>query len=152
MAIQGATPDGALLLTRPIEELWGHVRALEVPNLYLVARVIKTIVLAIFRWHLYEDIYVKLTTGFAYNGYQGVARVDEQQHRRFLKYAVCLQVQRPLLKPVNFEDLKRLGTLNPTTINTYFRMIQNLRLSDKQRLSVTNLVSSPLLERTVLKL
>jgi hypothetical protein len=152
MAIQGPTADGALVFTRPVEELWGHVRALEVPNLFLVARVVKTLVLAIFRWHLYEDLYVKLTTGFVYSTFRGVARVNEHHQLSFMKSAVCFKVRRPLVNAVNFEDLKRLGTLTPTTINNYFQTIHNVHLSDKRTLSYTDLVDSPLLERIILKL
>src|SRR5690349_7981368 len=45
-----------ILLARPVHELIAHLRDFKIPSFVLVARVIKTLVLAIFRWHLCDHV------------------------------------------------------------------------------------------------
>ena len=46
--------EGAIVLFRPLHELKDHITHFTVPDLYLIARVIKVCVMAFFRGHFYE--------------------------------------------------------------------------------------------------
>lgn len=56
-----------IMLTRPVSELGAHIRHCELPSWGLVARVIKTLALFIFTWHLCDDILLPSDDGRLYN-------------------------------------------------------------------------------------
>ncbi len=55
---------GTIVITRPVHELWEHITACELPSCALIVRVISTLFMAIFRWHLCDGIMLLRSEGF----------------------------------------------------------------------------------------
>lgn len=49
-------PTDKIILTRPLHELWAHIRHCKLPRFALVIQAIKTLVLGIFRGHLCDHV------------------------------------------------------------------------------------------------
>lgn len=141
-----------ILFARPVSELIAHVVHRECPSLQLLARTIKTLVLAIFRWHFCDQILIQDGVGYLHGLRGNVERIPNDMEMNRLYPHLLAKAQRrstpPLVAlPIAYDIVLRPSLTAQTAVN-YFWL--NYRLSITQRPAantIYTLLTSPLLVR-----
>jgi hypothetical protein len=161
---------GSVLLARPLEELSDYVKNVELPPLELIARVIKTLALAIFRWHLCDQVLIAKKKGVFHSleGRLEVASLDQLNKNYPKMFRNCFvlmyndQAKVDLTKPrqhphkdtylgghVFGRDAKLFPykEITPQTITDYYRNFFGIELTDKRSgTTISDLFSSQYLK------
>lgn len=135
-----------IILTRPVSELGAHIWNRELPSWGLVARVIKTLALFIFRWHLCDDILMPAEGQLGDHRWSRILFVsrdgnvidylrqgfDENYPHMIEKAWKRTTIENPqnadhVTSSVEFRNL------NPQTVCEYFRQIYQVQLTNKER-------------------
>lgn len=116
--------EGAVVLTRPLHELKDYFTHLEVPSIYYLIRLVKTCVMSIFRWHLYDvdHVLVGTSTGHYMHSFDGPLKSEAPSefrgsHHFVLEHAVLLQPKREdeMKDQFSFDIVQ--GSLQPLTLS-----------------------------------
>jgi len=122
-----------IIITRPLNELFCHVKNLKLPSLQLIARVIKTLVLSIFRWHLCDECLLKKGDQVTHSldGRLSVSDMADFQseHPFLLNCAFVLSLKSAISKKDDTDFDK--DSLTPDTIREYFFDCYKLEITDK---------------------
>ena len=142
-SVEDPTPavlDGEthILIARPLKELFSHVTHFKLLRFELIGRVIKTLVLAIFRWHLCDRIVLEGDHGVTYN--LSERRITDEREDFVKKYPFLLQTayrlapvdEMPITPDMICADMKKLHGVDLTHKkigNTIADLLASKRLS-----------------------
>lgn len=145
----GSTFRDEIIITRPLNEFISHIKNLQIPRVQLIVRVIKTLVLSIFRFHLSDNclmfkdhLYIHSLDG------KKVKTSFEQINKDYpymLENAVTL-VLKSKISPLTVEGL--LGeSVIPDSIREYYHTAYGVEITEnKSGNSIRDLLNSEKLE------
>jgi len=134
-----------IIITRPLNELFCHVKNLKLPSLQLIARVIKTLALSIFRWHLCDECLLKKGDHVtdSLDGHLSVSGLaDFQSKHPFLLNSAYVLILKSGISKKDDTDFDK-DSLTPDAIRDYFYDCYKLEITDKvQGNSINDLFKS----------
>jgi hypothetical protein len=161
VALLAAWHPGSILLARPLNELWAHIRDRELPSFALIARAIKTLALYIFKGQLWDHILLAKKGGIFHSLNGQLEAVTPQQlertHPKMIRCALVLipNIQQPealfkddfIDEPLGDDLFGRDAVIDPSTemspesVAAYYREACGIHLDPLK------LTESPLLLR-----
>lgn len=151
----GMLPGGhAVILAKPLSELLEHARHRSLPPCALVARVIKTLALSIFRWHFHDHILVPVEGGW-YGSFGFKKRESMQEIYPYLiDKALTLRFKsfptRSNLFNNTYFDSVFGGNFNISSVVDYYRDYHKIEIiPETQRPSIRGLINSKALYASI---
>lgn len=123
-----------IIITRPLNELFCVVKNRKLPSLELIARVIKTLALSIFRWHLCDGCIIK-QGDHVIHSLDGRLSIPEDledfksKHPYLLESAYVLILKSGIKK--EHSKIVAADNITPDYIREYFYDCYKLEITDK---------------------
>lgn len=127
-----------ILLARPVHELIAHLKDFKIPSFVLIARVIKTLFLAVFRWHLCDHVLLKRENNLLLNKQiihhlsEETLEVDELDfklvHPYMLENAYLLKSKEDKQETHDFD----YDDVSPDTLRAYFIKCYGTEITPKE--------------------
>ncbi|MBA3721953.1 MAG: hypothetical protein H0W88_06095 [Parachlamydiaceae bacterium] len=138
-----------IVITRPIKELMSHVRHLKLPRFKLIGRVIKTLVLSIFRWHLCDKCLFKVGDIIIHSLERRLSKAQKKDFQSMYPfmlenaYVLTLKADIKKIEETEFNS----SQVNADTIREFFKSCYQIDLTGKlQGNSINDLFKSKLLD------
>lgn len=125
-----------ILIARPLKEFFSHICHFKIPSLELIVRVIKTLVLSVFRWHLCDSVLLEQSHGLlkekVISQFSGdVSQITildfELAYPYLLENAYRLSLSQCKLEEHDFDD----NELCPDTLRDYFEKCYQIQITSK---------------------
>ena len=155
-------PPGTIILCRPLWELYAHVTHRELPSWQLLARCVKVLAMALFRWHFYDRAMLWRVEGRCHS-FSGRVEPLGNTMREYMDFraryphsldgcAYFMAVdehQNPALPPINhpfiervvfpdggrvsFPDFHDYAEISAQTLRDYFARAYRIQITDREQ-------------------
>ncbi|WP_075883545.1 hypothetical protein [Candidatus Protochlamydia sp. W-9] len=137
-----------IILTRPLKELTSHIKQLKMPRFELIGRVIRTLVLSVFRWHLCGECLLKQGVQITHSLTGRLSNVNcqvlQEKYPYLLENVYTLTIKDQIQK--KNEEVFISKKVSPDSLRNYFFVSYEIEITDKsQGNSIYDLLKSSVL-------
>jgi hypothetical protein len=136
-----ASSTDCILITNPLKELISHIKHFKKPSLELIARSVKVLALALFRWHFCDQVLLEREDGIIHS-LKGKLMINtretlQEQYPYLLEnaYSLVLNTNGPKKNEHTFESNQ---IINPDGIRKYYQTCYEVQLTSKETRNTIN--------------